>query len=103
MKLQHRCLLAAFALTMGGASGVSAESANGRDIAANCAACHGTSGRARGAMPALAGRPKDDIVSKVGEFRDGKRASTVMQQLARGYSDAQIEAAAAYFAAQTPN
>lgn len=102
MRLPQGCLWIAFALTLGCAAGADAQSVSGRDIAANCAACHGTEGRARGAIPALAGRPRDDIVSKVREFRDGKRAATVMQQLARGYSEAQIEAAAAYFAAQTP-
>jgi sulfide dehydrogenase cytochrome subunit len=76
---------------------------SGRDIAANCANCHGTNGRSRGAMPGLAGRDKAEIVLYVREFRDGKRPSTVMQQLAKGYTDAQIEAAAAYFAAQKAN
>nr|MBA3590336.1 cytochrome C [Methylibium sp.] len=33
-------------------------------------------------------------------FRDGKRPATVMHQIAKGYSDAQITALAAYFAAQ---
>jgi cytochrome subunit of sulfide dehydrogenase len=76
---------------------------SGRDIAANCANCHGTDGRSRGTMPSLTGRDKADIVSYVREFRDGKRPSTVMQQLAKGYTDAQIEAAAAYIAAQKAN
>ncbi len=102
MRLRRCHLWIALALTLGCAAGAGAQAINGRDIAANCAACHGTEGRARGSMPALAGRPRDDIVAKVREFRDGKRASTVMQQLAKGYSDAQIEAAAAYFAAQKP-
>jgi len=37
------------------------------------------------------------------DFRDGKRPSTIMQQLAKGYTDAEIDAAAAHFAAQKPN
>jgi sulfide dehydrogenase cytochrome subunit len=65
----------------------------GRDIAANCANCHGTDGWSSAAVPSL-------IVQRMKEFRDGRRAATVMQQLAKGYTDAQIEAAAAYFAAQ---
>ena len=72
----------------------------GRDIAANCANCHGTDGRSRAAIPSLAGQDAAVIVQRVKEFRDGRRAATVMQQLAKGYTDAQIEAAAAYFAAQ---
>ncbi len=43
---------------------------------------------------------KTTIIERVREFRDGRRPSTVMQQLAKGYTDAQIEAAASYFAAQ---
>ena len=72
----------------------------GRDIAANCANCHGTNGRSLPPMPSLAGRPAGEIAMLVREFRDGKRPSTVMQQLAKGYTDAQIEAAATYFAEQ---
>jgi cytochrome subunit of sulfide dehydrogenase len=72
----------------------------GRDIASNCAACHGTDGRSRGAIPALAGQDAQSIVRSMKEFREGRRAATVMQQIAKGYTDAQIEAAAAYFAAQ---
>jgi cytochrome subunit of sulfide dehydrogenase len=72
----------------------------GRDVAANCANCHGTDGRSRGATPSLAGQDATVIVQRMKEFRDGRRAATVMQQLAKGYTDAQIEAAAAYFAAQ---
>jgi cytochrome subunit of sulfide dehydrogenase len=73
----------------------------GRDVVANCASCHGTDGRSRGAIPNLAGVDAATIVQRMKEFRDGRRASTVMQQLAKGYTDAQIEAAAAYFAAQS--
>jgi sulfide dehydrogenase cytochrome subunit len=72
----------------------------GRDIAANCANCHGTDGWSSAAVPSLAGRDAAAIVQRMKEFRDGRRAATVMQQLAKGYTDAQIEAAAAYFAAQ---
>jgi sulfide dehydrogenase cytochrome subunit len=72
----------------------------GRDVAANCANCHGTDGRSGGAIPGLAGQDAAVTVQRMKEFRDGRRPATVMQQLAKGYTDAQIEAAAAYFAAQ---
>lgn len=70
-----------------------------RVLAATCGACHGTDGRAvQGeAMVVLAGYPKDAMVTRMRAFRDGSRASTVMQQIAKGYSDAQIESLAAYF------
>ena len=103
--MSNRFLRIAIAIALVGASVAAgaADQWSGRDIAANCANCHGTDGRSRGAMPSLAGRDKADIALYVREFRDGKRPSTVMQQLAKGYTDAQIEAAAAYLAAQKPN
>ncbi len=33
---------------------------SGRDIAANCANCHGTDGRSRGVIPSLAGQRQGD-------------------------------------------
>jgi cytochrome c553 len=73
-----------------------------RSLAANCAQCHGTDGRAveGSAVPGLAGMPAREFVAQMNAFRSGARPSTVMQQLARGYSDAQIHQLAAYFAAQ---
>lgn len=72
----------------------------GRYVAANCANCHGTQGVAKGAMPSLAGQKKEYIVEQMRAFRDGKRPATLMHQLAKGYTDAQIEATAEFFARQ---
>jgi cytochrome subunit of sulfide dehydrogenase len=71
-----------------------------RDMAANCAACHGTRGRtAPGSRVAtLAGR--SDVAASLRAFRDGKRDSTVMQQIAKGYGEPEIDALGAYFARQ---
>lgn len=72
----------------------------GRDIAANCASCHHGDRRSGAPIPDLAGMDKAAIVDRVREFRDGRRPSTIMRELAGGYTDAQIEAAASYLAAQ---
>jgi cytochrome subunit of sulfide dehydrogenase len=72
----------------------------GRDIAANCASCHHGDRRKGATIPDLAGMDKATIIDRVREFRDGRRPSTIMRQLASGYTDAQIEAAASYLAAQ---
>lgn len=71
-------------------------------LASNCANCHGTTGNAKGAMPSLAGQPKAFIVDQMKAFRDGKRPATIMHQLAKGYTDAQIELVADFFSKQTP-
>jgi sulfide dehydrogenase cytochrome subunit len=53
-----------------------------------------------GTMPSLAGTTKADLVTKMQEFKTGTRSGTVMPQLARGYTDEQIDLAAAWFASQ---
>jgi cytochrome c553 len=80
----------------------SADDKLGRSIAATCAGCHGTNGVSAGGMPSLAGVDKDRLAGLVREFRDGKRPATVMHQHAKGYTDEQIDAVAAWFAAQKP-
>ena len=82
-------------------AGASAQDTAGRNLAAACAICHGTDGRAvtKDVIP-LAGLPKDHIASQMKAFRDGKRPATVMHQIAKGYSDAQIDQLATWFAAQ---
>lgn len=72
-----------------------------RNLSASCAICHGTDGRpvTKDITP-LAGLPKEQIVAQMHAFRDGKRPATVMHQIARGYSHAQIDAIAAWYAAQ---
>ena len=72
-----------------------------RNLAAGCAICHGTEGRAvtKDVIP-LAGLPREHIATQMRAFRDGKRPATVMHQIAKGYTDPQIDALAAWFAAQ---
>lgn len=51
-------------------------------------------------MPRLAGMPQADFVRQMRAFREGTREATVMQQIAKGYTDEQIEALGVFFAAQ---
>ena len=85
-------------LALGVAALASAQDSNYiRLLASNCANCHGTDGRSQGGMPALTGLAKPYIVLQLQEFKAGKRTSTIMHQLAKGYTDAEIDALAAYF------
>ncbi len=78
-----------------GADGVKA-----RDLAASCAACHGTNGLAKGDFPKLAGLDRSAFIAAFSAFRSGERPATVMHQHARGYTDSEIALMADWFAAQ---
>jgi cytochrome subunit of sulfide dehydrogenase len=70
-------------------------------LAATCANCHGTQGRPVGsALPTLAGMNKDAMLEQLRAFRSGARPATIMHQLTRGYSDAQLEQIATYLSRQ---
>lgn len=70
-------------------------------LVAACANCHGTNGMTAGdALPPLAGQPKERLIKSMQAFRSGTRPSTIMQQIAKGYSDDQIESMAAWLAVQ---
>jgi cytochrome c553 len=73
-----------------------------RALAATCAQCHGTDGRAveGEALVRLAGMPQDYLLSQLMAFRSGERKATIMHQITKGYSQEQLEALAKYFAAQ---
>ena len=71
-----------------------------RSLAASCAACHGTDGRAQPGMESLAGANKDDMIKKMLDYKAGRKPATIMHQLSKGYTDEQIVAIAGYFAAQ---
>jgi cytochrome c553 len=70
-----------------------------RSMAASCAACHGTNGRAApgSAVAGLAGRSKEDLVQVMAQFKGGQRPATVMHQIAKGYTEAETAAMAEYF------
>jgi cytochrome c553 len=77
------------------------DAAAGARLAATCTGCHGTDGRTVGdALPPLAGQPKQALLANLLAFKSGNRSATVMTQLARGYSDADLERIAAFFASQ---
>ena len=86
------------------AAPAAAQDVDARNLASTCAICHGSGGRPQPNAPLapLAGMPRDYIAGQMRAFRDGGRPATVMHQIAKGYTDAQIDALAGWFAAQKP-
>lgn len=73
-----------------------------RNLAATCANCHGTNGRAVGDMKTLAGMPADKMLAMLADYRSGAQPATIMHQIVKGYTEEQLRLIAGYFAAQKP-
>ncbi len=68
--------------------------------AASCTGCHPSSARVSSPVRRLAGLDRDATVKAMQDFRSGQRAATVMDRIAKGFSDAEVQAIAAWFASQ---
>ncbi len=96
--LQTAVISAGLLLTLSG----QAEIASPTMLSNTCAGCHGTNGNSGGpAIPSIAGLSHDFFVEAMQEYREGERPSTIMERIAKGYSDEEIEAMAGYFGEQT--
>jgi cytochrome c553 len=69
-----------------------------RNLAAGCTGCHGADG-AKG-LSGLAGRSGSEIAERMRQFKAGSRPAALMGQLAKGYTDGEIDLIAAFFASQ---
>ena len=93
--------LATAALALGaGAAQAQTDPLQVRSWAAACASCHGTNGQAQTGNEPLAGGNKDEMMKKLMDFKSGAKPATIMHQLAKGYTDEQLAAITAWFAAQ---
>ena len=68
--------------------------------AAACSGCHLASPRVASPVPRIAGIDRAAIVRAMQDFRSGQRAATVMDRIAKGFTDDEIQAIAAWFATQ---
>lgn len=100
MKLQS--FLAAFCLLAATGAAQAADPNLGRNLAATCANCHGTNGHAipGSGLDSLAGVEKAKTLQKLADFKSGVKPASIMHQIAKGYTDEQLDLIATYFAKQ---
>ena len=67
--------------------------------AASCSGCH-PAGFVDTPIPRLTARPAAEIIEQMQAFKSGARKATVMDRIAKGYSDAEVAAIAAWYAEQ---
>ena len=68
--------------------------------ASSCSGCHPVSRSVDTPVKRLIGANAADIVSAVQEFRSGKRPATVMDRIAKGFTDDEIKAIADWYGTQ---
>jgi cytochrome subunit of sulfide dehydrogenase len=68
--------------------------------AVSCTGCHPVSTRVTSPVPRLAGLERAAIVKAMQDFRSGQRAATVMDRIAKGFTDDEVQAIAVWYAAQ---
>ncbi|MDO5619968.1 MAG: hypothetical protein Q4G24_00710 [Paracoccus sp. (in: a-proteobacteria)] len=97
MRLKLTGILALCVLLPGMAAAQEPDRTAVQVLAGPCASCHGPDGHSPGAIPSIAGLPRDDLQARMLAFRDGSEPSTVMGRHMRGYDEAQIAALAQWF------
>lgn len=90
---------AAVGLTWIGAA-TAANLANAPPGALSCSGCHASAASVETPVPRLAGRDANAIVAAMQAFRAGQMPATVMDRIAKGFTDEEIKAIAAWYAAQ---
>lgn len=75
------------------------QQANITVLAGTCANCHGPDGRSPGPIASIAGRPESVLLGQLTAFRSEAPPpdTTIMNRIAKGYTDEQIAALAKYF------
>jgi cytochrome subunit of sulfide dehydrogenase len=72
----------------------------GEGLADSCTSCHGIGGRSQGFIPSLAGVSKATLLAELKAFRAQTAQATIMNRIARAYTDPELEALATYFSAR---
>lgn len=68
-------------------------------MAGGCANCHGTDGRLAGSVPPLAGRDQAFLESRLLAFKHEEvPGTTIMDRIAKGFSDEELAALAEHYA-----
>lgn len=67
-------------------------------LATACFACHGLDGKSPGQIPGLTGKTAQQISTSMKAFKGDQVQGTVMNRLAKGYTDAEIDALATFYA-----
>lgn len=68
--------------------------------ASSCTGCHAVSAAVETPVPPIRGRTAGEIMTAMAAFRAGKQPATVMDRIAKGFTDDELKPIAAWLAQQ---
>ena len=71
-------------------------------MAASCLGCHEPPGAERTAIPTLSQRAATELATALQAYRSGDLTGTVMNRIARGYSESELAGLAQFFGEVVP-
>lgn len=69
-------------------------------VALSCSGCHAPVVATGGLIPQLAGGNRDDLIAAMQAFRLGQRPATIMDRIAKGFTDQEVRMIADWYAGQ---
>ena len=75
-----------------------ASAQSGQAMGQTCFVCHGPGGRSDGAVVPIAGLPKEHVARQMADFKADRRPGTIMNRIAKGYTDEQMALIVEYLA-----
>ena len=76
---------------------IGADKEYGQYLSGECNACHGSSKKSGAGIPSLNGKPFAYLVDALWQYKNKSRKNAVMQMVAGGLDNEQINSLAAYF------
>jgi cytochrome subunit of sulfide dehydrogenase len=99
-KRNARAQIAALVLIMAPLICVAAQAPNGEALGDACTSCHGIGGHSKGFIPSIAGVNKATLLQQLMAYRAQSAPATIMNRIARAYTDSELEALAGYFSSR---
>ena len=97
MKTHYKLCSAGALLLLLLPSSVFAANATGEMLSYGCTGCHGSEGYSNSDIPDLSGLTKKRLMDKLMGYKSGAEESTLMQRIAKGYTDSELEKLAEFF------
>lgn len=96
-------VMAGLALVLAGSGLAIADDERSTDLLVeSCASCHGPEGQSPGAIPPIAGIPREVLADRLAAFKAGTDPdATIMTRIVTGYSQDELAALARYYAQQS--